>query len=181
MKLLSILATLLAGTAVVAAVYSSLSAVTPDTVDPANPNDSRATSTTIADIATTTHMLVKRLTVLDPPPQTVRCGGRTYSAADIEASARAAHDHRRQPVGVRRYPHRFGNSENLRGFNRACNARNYQEFPLMRLSRTFAGGEPGPDRVVVEFVGGDVRYCGAITHTGARRRNNFVACSPIFR
>jgi hypothetical protein len=180
MKFLSLLATLLASTSVVAAIASDPAATSPDTVDAVDPVDP-ADHSDPEDDPSAAHLLVKRLTVLDPPPRTVRCGRRTYSAADIEASARAAHSRRGRPVGANRYPHRFGNIERLRGFNGACNARNLQEFPLKRRNRVYSGGAPGPDRVVVDFVGGNVRYCGAMTHTGAPRRNRFVACSPIFR
>jgi hypothetical protein len=180
MNFLPILATLLAGASVVAALPSDLAAAAPNNVDTNDP--SIATATTAADGPTATHSLAKRLTVLDPPPRNVICGNYAYSAADVEASARDAYAHRNQPVGTGRYPHRLRNMENLRGFNRACNPHLLQEFPLTQHNRVFPdGGPPGTDRVVVHFISGDVRYCGTITHKGAPRPNGIVACSPIFR
>jgi hypothetical protein len=82
------------------------------------------------------------------------------------AAAQAALRHRGSPTGQRRYPHHYGNFELLTGWNANCNVALFNEFPLIS-GGVYTGGGPGADRVVVEWAGSDVRYCGAITQTGA--------------
>jgi len=67
------------------------------------------------------------------------------------------------------YPHEYDNNEK---FNFPTNGP-WEEFPILSTFNVFAGGAPGPDRVIFD-LGGTLDML--ITHTGANG-DSFVACT----
>ncbi|KAF2011201.1 ribonuclease-domain-containing protein [Aaosphaeria arxii CBS 175.79] len=99
------------------------------------------------------------------------CGSVCYSSSTLSAARSAAANYVKNGghAGSSTYPHVYNNYED---FNFAI-AGPYYEFPILSSGKTYTGGSPGPDRVVINKNGA---RAGEITHTGASG-NNFVGCS----
>ncbi|KAI1091548.1 Ribonuclease/ribotoxin [Rostrohypoxylon terebratum] len=79
------------------------------------------------------------------------------------------------------YPHQFRNGQATRPELDAspCVGLTLQEFPILSNGAAYAGGSPGPDRVVIGSsnpASGVWQECFLMTHTGAQG-NLFVKCT----
>jgi hypothetical protein len=100
----------------------------------------------------------------------VTCGSTVYSQSEINdaKSAGCGHVRANTKAGNSSYPHEYKNYE---GF-KFTGTSPYYEFPMLKAG-VYAGGSPGPDRVIFD---GSCTYGGSITHTGASG-NAFLGCS----
>ncbi|PWN99640.1 putative ribonuclease T1 [Tilletiopsis washingtonensis] len=101
-------------------------------------------------------------------PSSVSCGGRSYSASQINGAISNGVNDRASSSS---YPHRYNNYEGF-DFSDRCSSTSFQEFPLK--SSPYTGGSPGPDRVIYGTNSG--AFCGAIYHASSSD-NSFVRCS----
>ncbi|PHH61415.1 hypothetical protein CDD81_386 [Ophiocordyceps australis] len=101
-----------------------------------------------------------------------QCGKTQYSADYIGQAAQTACQYVRQgdSAGSSSYPHQYKNYE---GFEFEGLPGPFFEFPILSSGEVYAGGRPGPDRIVIDE---DCREAGEITHTGADG-NSFIGCS----
>ncbi|KAF7562164.1 hypothetical protein G7046_g1977 [Stylonectria norvegica] len=99
------------------------------------------------------------------------CGSTSYTAAAVNAASVAACNYVKadDTAGTSTYPHVYNN---LEGFAFGGLSGPYYEFPILSSGSIYAGGSPGPDRVVITAA---CKQAGTITHTGASG-NDFVAC-----
>ncbi|KAL5092109.1 hypothetical protein Trisim1_002000 [Trichoderma cf. simile WF8] len=103
---------------------------------------------------------------------TATCGKVFYSASAVSAASNAACNYVRagSTAGGSTYPHVYNNYE---GFRFKGLSKPFYEFPILSSGKTYTGGSPGADRVVIN---GQCSIAGIITHTGASG-NAFVACT----
>ncbi|EHK18378.1 uncharacterized protein TRIVIDRAFT_47489 [Trichoderma virens Gv29-8] len=103
---------------------------------------------------------------------TATCGKVYYSASAVSAASNAACSYVRagSTAGGSTYPHQYNNYE---GFRFKGLSKPFYEFPILSSGKTYTGGSPGADRVVIN---GQCSIAGIITHTGASG-NAFVACT----
>ncbi|KAF3074305.1 hypothetical protein N5P37_009416 [Trichoderma harzianum] len=103
---------------------------------------------------------------------TATCGKVFYSASAVSAASNAACNYVRagSTAGGSTYPHVYNNYE---GFRFKGLSKPFYEFPILSSGKTYTGGSPGADRVVIN---GQCSIAGIITHTGASG-NAFVACA----
>ncbi|KAL6695615.1 guanyl-specific ribonuclease Th1 [Trichoderma pleuroticola] len=103
---------------------------------------------------------------------TATCGKVFYSASAVSAASNAACNYVRagSTAGSSTYPHQYNNYE---GFHFKGLSKPFYEFPILSSGKTYTGGSPGADRVVIN---GQCSIAGIITHTGASG-NAFVACA----
>ncbi|KAK4077790.1 uncharacterized protein Triagg1_3484 [Trichoderma aggressivum f. europaeum] len=103
---------------------------------------------------------------------TATCGNVFYSASAVSAASNAACNYVRagSTAGGSTYPHQYNNYE---GFRFKGLSKPFYEFPILSSGKTYTGGSPGADRVVIH---GQCSIAGIITHTGASG-NAFVACA----
>ncbi|KAL6797521.1 guanyl-specific ribonuclease Th1 [Trichoderma sp. SZMC 28013] len=103
---------------------------------------------------------------------TATCGSVFYSASAVSAASNAACNYVRagSTAGGSTYPHQYNNYE---GFRFKGLSKPFYEFPILSSGKTYTGGSPGADRVVIN---GQCSIAGIITHTGASG-NAFVACA----
>ncbi|KAL7809066.1 guanyl-specific ribonuclease Th1 [Trichoderma gracile] len=99
------------------------------------------------------------------------CGTVHYSSEDVASVSEAACSYVQtgETAGGSTYPHEYRNYEDFyfKGLEGP-----FYEFPILSSGKTYDGGPPGPDRVVID---GGCEIAGVITHTGADG-NAFVAC-----
>lgn len=91
------------------------------------------------------------------------CGARTKSTDNI-------------PQGKDKYPHAYNDYEH---FNFPHGSAPYLEFPVERGGKTYDGGSPGADRIVIGSIAEDFAsavYCAVITHDG-EKKNGFAECA----
>ncbi|PHH79288.1 hypothetical protein CDD82_2502 [Ophiocordyceps australis] len=100
------------------------------------------------------------------------CGSTHYSAKYIGQAAQTACQlvQQGEHAGSSTYPHRYNNYE---GFEFEGLPGPFYEFPILASGEVYAGGRPGPDRIVIDET---CREAGEITHTGAGG-NSFIGCS----
>ncbi|KAJ4320114.1 hypothetical protein N0V84_006001 [Fusarium piperis] len=80
----------------------------------------------------------------------------------------------RPQQGATAYPHLFRNEENLRWDPSVTNAlrpnQDLYEFPIMTSGRTYTGGSPGPNRIIVAInrsnPNDNLIYVAGVTHNG---------------
>lgn len=107
---------------------------------------------------------------------------RTFTAANItenfhEAGALSQKKATIKGKGGSPYPHSFGNKEKLHF--PLCPSGAYLEFPIFPDGHEFSKKDkPEADRLVYEEKSAGVyKFCGLMTHDGAKEKNGFIECT----
>ncbi|PTB66769.1 hypothetical protein BBK36DRAFT_1158729 [Trichoderma citrinoviride] len=112
--------------------------------------------------------------VTNLPTNNVVCGNiRAFTPTDVANAGNAALAHRNNPIGARKYPHRYH-------FNRPDCGSQLWGFPLS-WTVPYTGGDPMLSRAIFTFVqdGNELvaRYCGTYAHRTRPDDNNFYQCT----
>ncbi|DAA76343.1 TPA_exp: Uncharacterized protein A8136_1015 [Trichophyton benhamiae CBS 112371] len=99
----------------------------------------------------------------------IKCGKTVYTEEQVKAADESACKHVQDHTKAGNYPHVYKNYEKFK-FKGLGGP--FYEFPLK--TTPYKGGSPGPDRVIIT---GKCDRAGEITHTGAKTKGGFVACS----
>ncbi|KAJ9256537.1 hypothetical protein DTO271D3_6736 [Paecilomyces variotii] len=110
-------------------------------------------------------------------PSGCNCDGTGYTRTDIQNAADKALSlaSQHQTLGRDKYPHAYNDYEHF-SFKHA--QKPYLEFPIERNGKTYDGGSPGADRVVIGSIAEDYSsavFCAVITHDGSTN-NGFTEC-----
>ncbi|KAH7869419.1 Ribonuclease/ribotoxin [Lentinula edodes] len=111
-------------------------------------------------------------------PSGCNCDGTAYTEADINAAGAKALQlaSEKKTLGEDKYPHVYNDYER---FNFVHAMKPYLEFPIERNAKTYNGGSPGADRLVIGSIAEDFSsavYCAVITHDG-EKKNGFAECA----
>jgi hypothetical protein len=125
--------------------------------------------------------------VFNLPPYTlfITCPKYLYSSAQAAQAIQHGINKAPKAKNVGGFPHKFGNNKKL-AFSEKCKGKQLWEFPLLKSSVLYNGGNAGMDRVVFTIVGDnpdamplktDGLFCGVMTHDGVKIQGDFSICS----